>query len=224
MQFQNRSEAGRLLAARLTAYAHRADVAVVALTRGGVPVGYEIARALHVPLDVLVVRKLGVPGNPEFAMGAIASGDVVLLDENVVRMLEITQGEIDAVIAEKRLELERQEKLYHGCREPLTMQGRQIILTDDGLATGWTMRAAILALRWQRPARIVVAVPVAAPSTFEEIQAEGDEAVCLSTPASFHAVGQFYREFPQIPDDRICDFLGAAKTGFVSPSSRKECG
>jgi putative phosphoribosyl transferase len=212
MRFQDRSEAGQLLAAQLPAYADRADVAVVALPRGGVPVGYEIAKALHAPLDVLVVRKLGVPDNPEFAMGAIASGNVRLLDENVVRVLGITREQIEAVTVAKEIELQRQEQLYRSCREPFSMQGRQIILTDDGLATGWTMRAAILAVRRQQPARIVVAVPVAAPSIFEEFQTEADEVVCVLTPVSFHAVGQFYRAFPQVPDDAICDFLENANS------------
>ncbi len=220
MRFQDRSEAGRLLAAQLTVYSHRADVAVVALPRGGVPVGHEMAKALHAPLDVLVVRKLGVPKNPEFAMGAIASGGVRLLDEDVVRMLGITPEQIDAVTAEKRLELERREKLYRSCREPLTLQHRQVILTDDGLATGWTMRAAILAVRTQQPAHIIVAVPVAAPSIFEEFQADADEVVCVLTPMSFHAVGQFYREFPQVPDDLICDFLEDANAR-THPSRKK---
>jgi putative phosphoribosyl transferase len=212
MRFQDRSEAGQLLAAQLPAYADRADVAVVALPRGGVPVGYEIAKALHAPLDVLVVRKLGVPDNPEFAMGAIASGNVRLLDENVVRVLRITREQIEAVTVAKEIELQRQEQLYRSCREPFSMQGRQIILTDDGLATGWTMRAAILAVRRQQPARIVVAVPVAAPSIFEEFQTEADEVVCVLTPVSFHAVGQFYRAFPQVPDNDICDFLENANS------------
>jgi putative phosphoribosyl transferase len=212
MRFQDRSEAGQLLAAQLPAYADRADVAVVALPRGGVPVGYEIAKALHAPLDVLVVRKLGVPDNPEFAMGAIASGNVRLLDENVVRVLSITREQIEAVTVAKEIELQRQEQLYRSCREPFSMQGRQIILTDDGLATGWTMRAAILAVRRQQPARIVVAVQVAAPSIFEEFQTEADEVVCVLTPVSFHAVGQFYRAFPQVPDDAICDFLENANS------------
>jgi putative phosphoribosyl transferase len=212
MRFQDRSEAGQLLAAQLPAYADRADVAVVALPRGGVPVGYEIAKALHAPLDVLVVRKLGVPDNPEFAMGAIASGNVRLLDENVVRVLGITREQIEAVTVAKEIELQRQEQLYRSCREPFSMQGRQIILTDDGLATGWTMRAAILAVRRQQPARIVVAVPVAAPSIFEEFQSEADEVVCVLTPVSFHAVGQFYRAFPQVPDNDICDFLENANS------------
>lgn len=207
MTFQNRSDAGQRLAAQLAGYSDRADVAVVALARGGVPVGHEIARALHAPLDVLVVRKLGVPGNPEFAMGAVASGDVRVLDEDTVRMLGITAEQIDAGTEVKKLELRRQEQLYAPCREPLMIKDRQIILTDDGLATGWTMRAAILAVRKFQPARIVVAVPVAAPSIFEEFQAEADEVVCASTPALFHAVSQAYREFPQISDDVICDFL-----------------
>ena len=211
MQFQDRYEAGRLLAAQLIAYADRADLTVVALPRGGVPVGYEIAKALHAPLDVLVVRKLGVPGTPEFAMGALASGGVRLLDEDVIRTLAITREQIDAIIAEKGLELERQEHLYRSCREPLVMRDRQVILTDDGLATGWTMRAAIFALRTQQPARIVVAVPVAAPSIFEEFEAEADEVVCVSTPVLFHAVGDAYRIFPQILDDLTCDLLKAAK-------------
>ena len=177
MIFRNRSEAGKLLAARLTGYGHRTDVTVVALPRGGVPVGYEIACALHAPLDVLEVRKLGVPENPEFAMGAIASGDIRLLDKAVIKALKITPEQVDAVTALKKLELQRQEQLYRSCREPLIVRNRLVILTDDGVATGWTIRAAIASLRAQLPTDIVVAVPVAAPSICQKMKVEADRSL-----------------------------------------------
>jgi putative phosphoribosyl transferase len=209
--YQDRSEAGRLLATKLTAYAHRRDVLVLALPRGGVPVAYEVARALHAPLDVFVVRKLGVPGHEELAMGAIATGDVCVLNEQVVQMLRISGSVIDAVATEERKELERREHLYRDNRPPPDVQDRIVILVDDGLATGATMRAAVAALRQQHPACIVVAVPVAAPSTCEELSEEVDEIICAQTPTPFFGVGYWYVDFSQTTDKEVYDLLARSE-------------
>lgn len=209
--YQDRSEAGRLLATKLTAYAHRRDVLVLALPRGGVPVAYEVAKALHAPLDVFVVRKLGVPGHEELAMGAIATGDVCVLNEQVVQMLHIPDSIIDAVATEERRELERREHLYRDNRPPPDVHDRIVILVDDGLATGATMRAAVAALRQQHPARIVVAVPVAAPSTCEELSAEVDEIICAQTPTPFFGVGYWYMDFSQTTDKEVYDLLARSE-------------
>src|SRR5262245_39744264 len=200
MLFHDRTEAGRLLAAKLAAYANRPDVLVLALPRGGVPVAFEVARALHAPLDVFLVRKVGVPGHEELAMGAIASGGVRVLNADVVRMLRISDEVFDAVAAEEWRELQRRERLYRGDRPAPDVHGRIVILVDDGLATGSTMRVAVAALRQQQPARIVVAVPVGAPETCAEFQAEADEAVCARTPEPFRAVGLWYDDFSQTTD------------------------
>ena len=210
MLFRDRTDAGRQLAAKLAAYADRSDVLVLALPRGGVPVAFEVARELHAPLDVFLVRKLGVPGHEELAMGAIASGGVRVLNEDVVRMLRISDDVIDAVGAEERQELERRERTYRGNRPAPDVRGRTVILVDDGLATGSTMRAAIAALRQQRPARIVVAVPVGAPETCAEFQGEADEAVCARTPEPFYAVGLWYGDFSQTTDEEVHDLLERA--------------
>lgn len=209
--YQDRSEAGRLLATKLTAYAHRRDVLVLALPRGGVPVAYEVAKALHAPLDVFVVRKLGVPGHEELAMGAIATGDVCVLNEQVVQMLHIPDSIIDAVATEERRELERREHLYRDNRPPPDVHDRIVILVDDGLATGATMRAAVAALRQQHPARIVVAVPVAAPSTCEELSTEVDEIICAQTPTPFFGVGYWYMDFSQTTDKEVYDLLARSE-------------
>ncbi len=209
--YQDRSEAGRLLATKLTAYAHRRDVLVLALPRGGVPVAYEVAKALHAPLDVFVVRKLGVPGHEELAMGAIATGDVCVLNEQVVQMLHISGSVIDAVATAERRELERREHLYRDNRPPPDVHDCIVILVDDGLATGATMRAAVAALRQQHPARIVVAVPVAAPSTCEELSAEVDEIICAQTPAPFFGVGYWYVDFSQTTDKEVYDLLARSE-------------
>src|SRR5438067_700191 len=182
MHYLNRSDAGRQLAAKLQDYAGRDDVVVLALPRGGVPVGFEVARALHVPLDVFLVRKLGVPGREELAMGAIASGGIRVLNQEAVRALQIPENVINAVAAEEQEELERRERLYRGDRPAPDVRGRTVILIDDGLATGSTMRAAIAALRLRNPARILVAVPVGSPEICAEFQGEADEAICAATP------------------------------------------
>ena len=210
MRFRDRREAGRVLATRLQTYANRPDVLVLALPRGGVPVGFEVAQALKAPLDIFLVRKLGVPGHEELAMGALASGGVRVLNEDVVRYLHIQEATIDAVAKEEQRELERRERLYRDGRVPLDVRGRTVILVDDGLATGSTMRAAILALRPQHPAAIVVAVPVAAEATCAEFRNEVDDVVCASTPEWFHAVGLGYADFTQTTDDEVHDLLARA--------------
>src|SRR5438132_6420223 len=205
--FRDRHEAGRLLAEKLTAYAGRPEVIVLALPRGGVPVAYEVARALRAPLDIFLVRKLGLPGHEELAMGAVASGGIRVLNEEVVRALRIPEEVIDEVAAVELEELERRERLYRGDRPPPDVRGRTVILIDDGLATGSTMRAAIAALRQQHPARIVVAVPVGAPETCAEFQDEADEAICALTPEPFYAVGLWYGDFTQTTDKEVRDLL-----------------
>ena len=208
--FRDRSEAGRVLAEKLKPYADRADVIVLALPRGGVPVGYEIAAALHAPLDVFLVRKLGLPGHEELAMGAIASGGVRVVNPDVVRPLQIPDEIIDRVAQQELRELERRERLYRGNRPPPEVHGRTVILVDDGLATGSTMRAAVAALRQQRPARIIVAVPVGAVETCAEFRSEADDIVCARTPEPFYAVGLWYGDFSQTTDDEVRELLERA--------------
>src|ERR1700720_3585657 len=185
MLFVNRRDGGTVLADLLKRYANRPDVLVLALPRGGVPVAFEVARALNAPLDVFVVRKLGVPGQEELAMGAIATGGARVLNHDVIGYLGLSREAIDRVIAREKKELERRERIYRGDRGPLDVEGRTVILVDDGLATGSTMRAAVAALRKEHPSRIVVAVQVAAPETCEEFKTEVDEAVCAATPRMF---------------------------------------
>ena len=209
-RFRDRREAGRELAAALRPFAGRDDVVVLALPRGGVPIGYEVARALGAPLDVFLVRKLGVPGHEELAMGAIASGHVVVVNEPVVRALGIPPAVIDRVAAREDLELERREKEYRGEHPPVPVAGRTVILVDDGLATGSTMRAAAQAVRQLGPSRVVVAVPVAAPETCDEFRNEVDEVICLFTPEPFHAVGLWYEDFSQISDEEVWELLDRA--------------
>jgi putative phosphoribosyl transferase len=205
--FRDRTEAGQRLAERLSAYAGRPDVLVLGLPRGGVPVAYEVARALGAPLDVFVVRKLGVPGHQELAMGAIATGGVCVLNEEVVQGLNIPARLIEAVAARELQELERREQAYRGDSPLPEVHGRTVILVDDGLATGSTMRAAVAAVRRLEPARIVVAVPTAAPSTCEEFRHEADDCVCEITPDPFYAVGLWYEDFSQTTDDEVRDLL-----------------
>lgn len=210
MKFQDRTEAGWLLAKKLTAYKNRPDVLVLALPRGGVPVAYEVARELHAPLDIFLVRKLGVPGHEELAMGAIASGGVRVMNENVTQYLHIPDQVIEEVAAKEQQELERRERLYRDSRPPLDVEGRTVILIDDGLATGSTMRAAAAALRIRHPARIVIAVPVAASSTCDEFKDEVDEVICAFTPEPFYAVGLWYEDFSQTTDEAVRDLLERA--------------
>ena len=208
--FTNRAEAGELLAARFSALANRNDVIVLGLPRGGVPVGYEVAKALGVALDVFVVRKLGVPGHEELAMGAIASGDVRLVNHDVVDALGIPESVIDRVAAREHIELERREQLYRGSRPLTPLANKTVILVDDGLATGSTMRAAVTAVRHQQPATIIVAVPVGAPSTCSELSKDADQVVCLRSPEPFVAVGLWYRDFTPTSDAEVRALLGRA--------------
>ena len=217
--FRDRREAGRLLAEKLAAYANRPDVLVLALPRGGVPVAYEVARGLGAPLDVFVVRKLGVPGYEELAMGAIATGGVRVLNDQLVERLGIGDQAIEAIAARERQELERRERLYRGDRPPLDVRGRTVILVDDGLATGATMHAAIDALRQQNPARIVVAVPTASPEACEEMKEKADDVICAITPEPFYAVGRWYHDFSQTADEEVGVLLaqqGTSETGEIA--------
>ena len=207
MRFRDRAEAGIALAARLGEYAGRPDVLVLALPRGGVAVGFEVARALRLPLDVLVVRKLGVPGHSELAMGAIASGGARVVSDDVIRALGIPGTAIDAVIERELHELARRERAYRGERPAPDVRGRTVLVVDDGLATGSTMRAAIASLRQQGAARIVVAAPVGAAETCAELEDDADEVVCLHAPADFWAVGAWYEDFSQTSDDEVSELL-----------------
>lgn len=210
MIFRDRRDAGRQLAARLRRYADRGDVLVLALPRGGVPVAYEVAQELNAPLDVFLVRKLGVPGHEELAMGAIASGGVRVLNEDIVNYLGIPDEVIDAVAIREQRELKRRERAYHGDRPPPDVKDRVVILIDDGLATGSTMRAAAESLRLQKPQRIVVAVPVSSPETCSQFRSEVDEIVCAFTPEHFQGVGLWYEDFSQTSDEEVRELLKQA--------------
>ena len=207
-RFRDRTEAGKLLGAEvLNRVGKRAGMLVLALPRGGVPVGYEVARALDAPLDVFIVRKLGLPGHEELAMGAIASGGVEVLNDEVLGWTPLSRKAIDAVAERERRELERREKEYRGDRPPLDVAGRTVVIVDDGLATGSTMRAAVLALRKMNPKMIVVAVPVGAHETCQSLAAEVDEMICLRTPQPFDAVGLWYADFSQTSDEEVHELL-----------------
>jgi putative phosphoribosyl transferase len=208
--FKDRRDAGKQLAQELTAYAGRPDVIVLALPRGGVPVAYEVARALNAPLDIFIVRKLGLPGHEELAIGAIASGGVRVLNEDIVRALNIPESVIESIARRELQELERRERTYRGNRPPPEVRGRTVVLVDDGLATGASMRAAVAALRAQNPARIVVAVPTAAPETCEAFESEVDEIVCAMTPEPFYGVGRWYENFSQTTDEEVRALLEEA--------------
>jgi predicted phosphoribosyltransferase len=212
MLFRDRYDAGRVLARELAGYAGRPDVTVLALPRGGVPVGFEVARALGAPLDVFLVRKLGVPGHEELAMGAIATGGVRVVNREVVDALGISRAEIEAVSAEELQELRRREREYRDGRPPPDLLGRTAVLIDDGLATGSSMRAAVAALRHLQPAKVVVAVPVAAAETCAALRAEADEVICARTPEPFRAVGWWYEDFAQTTDEEVRDLLARAAT------------
>ena len=206
-RFQNREEAGRILAAKLMLYANRPDTLILALPRGGVPIGYEIARALNLPLDVIIVRKLGVPGHEELAMGAIASGGVRVLNRSVIESLRIPPDSLEAVEKREALELMRREATYRGNRQPASVKGKTVILVDDGVATGSTMRVAISALREQHAGRIIVATPVAPPTVRWEMEALVEDFVALVMPEDFFGVGQWYEEFTQVSDDTVYELL-----------------
>jgi predicted phosphoribosyltransferase len=209
-RFRDRTEAGRRLAEVLAPYAGRPNLLILALPRGGVPVAYEVARALHAPLDLLLVRKRGVPGHEELAMGAIASGGVRILSEDVISMLGIDDREISTVAAVEEEELARRERLYRDGRPPPDVRGRTVILVDDGLATGSTMRAAAAALKVQGPERLIVAVPVAPPETCEALAQEVDDVVCALSPEPFLSVGTWYQDFTQTSDGEVRDLLRRA--------------
>jgi predicted phosphoribosyltransferase len=214
--YQDRRHAGKVLANALKRYAGSDDVVVLGLPRGGVPVAFEVANALGAPLDVFVVRKLGVPGYPELAMGAIATGGAIVLNRDVVEALPITKEMIDAVVQSESRELERRERAYRGDRPPLDLTGKTVILVDDGLATGASMRAAIAALRQLHPKRIVVGVPIASPSTCEEVGREVDDIVCAVTPEPFQAVGLWYQDFSQTSDEEVRKLLEQAAQQHLS--------
>jgi putative phosphoribosyl transferase len=207
MIYRDRRAGGSALAERLQEYAGRDDAIVLALPRGGVPVGDEVALRLGVPLDVFIVRKLGVPGQPELALGAIASGGIRVLHQEVVRALEISRSTIEAIARREQQELERRELLYRGQRPEPELSGKIVILVDDGLATGASMRSAVSAIRQKRPAKIVVAVPVAARETCEALQEDADEVICAATPTPFFAVGQWYDIFDQTSDEEVHQLL-----------------
>lgn len=209
-RYRDRRHAGRVLASALASYAGRPGIVVLALPRGGVPVAYEVAHALGAPMDVLVVRKLGVPGYDELAMGALASGGALVLNDEVVRALGIPQSAIDAVAARESEELARREREYRRGRPPLDIAGKTVILVDDGLATGSTMRAAVAVVRKRGAKRVVVAVPIASLATCEELSHEVDDVVCAATPEPFHAVGLWYADFSQTTDAEVLDLLDAA--------------
>ncbi len=206
-RYRDRTQAGCVLASMLTTYSNRKDVLVLALPRGGVPVAYEVAKALHAPLDVFLVRKLGVPGHEELAMGAIAMGGIRVINEEVVRSLHISPHVLDAVASREQQELERREQLYRDDRPLLVVRDQNVILIDDGLATGATMRAAVHALQVQVPAKIVVAVPVAAYPTYRRFHAEVDEIICPQTPEVFYGVGWWYEDFSQTSDQQVRELL-----------------
>ncbi|MBF2000047.1 MAG: phosphoribosyltransferase [Synechococcales cyanobacterium M58_A2018_015] len=206
-RFKTRTEAGQQLATRLKNYANRADVLVLGLPRGGVPVAYEVAKALNVPLDICLVRKLGVPGHKELAMGAIGSGGVRVLNYDVVSWLGISGKTIDEVAARELKELQRRDRVYRGDRPQPDIRDRTVILIDDGIATGSTMRAAIAVLKAQRPARLIVAVPVAPPQTLQDLSTEVDDVVCLLAPETFYAIGLWYDDFSQTSDAEVCELL-----------------
>jgi putative phosphoribosyl transferase len=210
--FVDRTEAGKMLAEALFDYAGKADVFVLALPRGGLPVAYEVAKALAAPMDLWLVRKLGVPGQEELAMGAMAGKDTRVLNQEIINLLNIDQVSINAAVAREQAELERRNSLYRQGRPPPDIQGKTIILVDDGLATGATVRAAIVSLRHAGAARIIVAVPVAAASASEKIRKEADKLVCLYTPEPFYGVGQWYDDFSQTTDEEVLALLDRANT------------
>jgi predicted phosphoribosyltransferase len=217
--FLDRREAGVVLAGHLEQFTGRNDVVILALPRGGLPVGYQVARALRAPLDVFVVRKLGFPGHPELAMGAIASGGVRVLNEDVLEAYPVSRAAIDAVTRTERLELERRERAYRDGRLLLSIEGRVVILVDDGLATGTTMRAAVLAVRRLNPARVVVAAPVGAWETCQALREVADQVVCPFTPEPFRAVGLWYADFSQTTDREVRQFLSLGASG-ATPVTR----
>lgn len=218
MLFKDRTAAGQLLAGQLSNYANRSDVLVLALPRGGVPIAFEVAKALNATLDVFLVRKLGVPGQKEMAMGAIVSGGVHVLNDDIVKGHHLSEVAIEKVAAKEQRELERRKRLYRDDRPAPEISDRIVILVDDGLATGATMRAAVRALRQQHPAQRIVAVPIAAPETCREFESEADKVVCAETPGRFFSVGPWYEDFSQTTDEEVCDLLKQAVNRQTSAS------
>lgn len=221
MQFSNRRDAGRQLAAKLAEYADDANVLVLGLPRGGVPVAYEVARALHAPLDVFLVRKLGVPGHRELAMGAIASGGLRVVNSDVVEALGIVPSAVESVATSELVELERRQSAYRGNAPLPKLSGRTVIVVDDGMATGSTMRAGVGALRQSNPARIIVAVPVAAAETVRRLREDADSVVCLIAPPDFQAVSAWYAAFSQTSDEEVRKILESSRNERNSSAARK---
>lgn len=217
MIFEDRVDAGRMLASKLGAYAGRKDVIVLGIPRGGVPVAFEVASALKAPLDIFLSRKLGVPGQEELAFGALATGGVRVLDRALIGELNISAQEIDEITETVRKELERRERVYRGARPPLKVEGGTVLLVDDGIATGSSMLAAIDALRQMKPAEVVVAVPVASLHTCNRLRPAVEDLVCVYTPESFYAIGQFYGDFSQVTDKEVSDLIRRA----TQPAIRK---
>jgi len=212
LQFRDRAEAGRLLAEKLKRFQGREDVVVLALPRGGVPVGFEIATALHAPLDVFLVRKLGVPGHEELAMGAIASGDTCFINEDIVNTLRIPPDMLDRAIESEQLELARRESKFRDPQQPLNVTNKTVILVDDGLATGATMRAAVEGVKTHHPSGVVVAIPVSARDTFKKFQPLVDDIIAVALPSDFSSVGQWYRDFTQTTDEQVAELLERARS------------
>ncbi len=208
MKFHNRIQAGKMLGESLIDYANHENLLVLALPRGGVPVGWEIAKALNAPLDVCIVRKIGVPGQKELAMGAIGAGGVRVFNRDVIATLGIDRDVIETVVSQELEELKRREQIYRGSAPPIKVENKTVILVDDGIATGATIRAAIAVLKQQKPSKIVVAIPVASASTYRELESEVDEVVCLQTPEFFSAIGFWYEDFSQTSDQEVCEILG----------------
>ena len=209
-RFANRAEGGKMLAEALSDYSGRSGILILALPRGGVPVAYEVAKSLSAPMDLWLVRKLGVPGQEELALGALAGKSICVLNDDIIDILNIDQSAIDAVTAREQVELERRNRLYRQGRPPPDIREKIIIIIDDGLATGATMRAAIASLRQAGATRIIAAVPVGAVSTCRKIEQEADELVCLYTPEPFHGVGQWYSDFSQTSDEEVLALLASA--------------
>jgi putative phosphoribosyl transferase len=210
--FRDRREAGRELARRLQKYAGRQDLIVLGIPRGGVPVAFEVASALKAPLDIFVSRKLGVPGQEELAFGAVASGGTRILDEEIVSAVGISEAEIERIAARETQELLRREQVFRAGRPPLDLAGKTVVLVDDGIATGASIRVAIAALRQRRTAEIVVAAPVVPLSTYERLRRESDDVICVHTPKSFYAIGEFYDDFSQVTDEEVIELLRQASS------------
>ena len=206
--FRNRQQAGRQLADQLSPYANRPDVCALALPRGGVPVAYEVARALHLPLDIWVVRKIGAPHQPELAIGAIATGGVEMISTDLTVRLHIPPAAIEEILSRERLELVRREQAYRGNRPPISIEGKTVLLIDDGVATGSSMQVAVAALRQRRPDRVVIAVPVVDRRVKEMLAQHADEVISVLTPTDLNAVGEWYEDFSQTTDEKVCGLLG----------------